>query len=233
MNPLTIGSVTLGEIPRVVAIVDEFLDSHHIAGLEKTGADLLEIRCDLLGSDIPSLCVFIDKIKKTTNFPCIGTVRETDENRAKRMDIFKAVIPFVDAIDIEIDSSIARQVIAHAAGKTVIVSEHDFEKTPDSAHLHGIAERAHGLGADIVKIAVMAHSRSDVVRLFTFASECAWPLVAIALGDFGMISRVLAPVFGSLFTYGYLRSAVAPGQLPVGKLVEELRMYYPGFGGKR
>jgi len=147
MNPLTIGSVTLGEIPRVVAIVDEFLDSHHIAGLEKTGADLLEIRCDLLGSDIPSLCVFIDKIKKTTNFPCIGTVRETDENRAKRMDIFKAVIPFVDAIDIEIDSSIARQVLRTRPGRPSSCPNTISKRRRTAAHLHGIAERAHGLGA--------------------------------------------------------------------------------------
>ena len=226
-NPLAIGSIALGEIPRVVAVIDEFLDMHRIAGLTKTGADILEIRFDLLGDDIPSLCVFVDKIKKTTNFPCIGTIRETDANRHKRMDMFKAVIPFVDAIDIEIDVSIARQVIAHAAGKTVIVSEHDFEKTPDIAHLHAIADRAHELGAHIVKIAAMAHSRQDVARLLAFASECAWPVVVIAMGDFGTISRVLAPVFGSLFTYGFLRSAVAPGQIPVGKLVEELRLYYP------
>jgi 3-dehydroquinate dehydratase I len=227
MNPLAIGPVTLGEIPRVVAVIDEFLDMHRIAALAKTGADILEIRFDLLGDDIPSLCVYVDKIKKTTSFPCIGTIRETDGNRHKRMDMFKAVIPFVDAIDIEIDTSIVRQVIAHAAGKTVIVSEHDYEKTPDIAHLQAIADRAHELGAHIVKIAAMANSRQDVARLLAFASECAWPVVAIAMGDFGTISRVFAPVFGSLFTYGFLRSAVAPGQLPVGKLVEELRLYYP------
>ncbi len=142
-NPLAIGSIALGEIPRVVAVIDEFLDMHRIAALAKTGADILEMRFDLLGDDIPSLCVYVDKIKKTTNFPCIGTIRETDGNRHKRMDMFKSVIPFVDAVDIEIDASIAQQVIAHAAGKTVIVSEHDFEKTPDIAHLHAIADRAH------------------------------------------------------------------------------------------
>jgi 3-dehydroquinate dehydratase I len=231
INPLTIGTVTLGEIPRVVAVIDEFLDMHRIAALAKAGADILEVRFDLLGDDIPLLCVFVDKIKKTTTFPCIGTIRETDGNRHKRMDMFKAVIPFVDAIDIEIDTSIVHQVIAHAAGKTVIVSEHDYEKTPDTAHLHAIAERAQDLGAHIVKIAAMANSRQDVARLLAFASECAWPVVAIAMGDFGTISRVFAPVFGSLFTYGFLRSAVAPGQLPVGKLVEELRLYYPAVKG--
>lgn len=233
MEKLSIGSLALGDIPRVVAIVDQFLDGHHMSALAKTGADMLELRFDLLGVDIPSLCVYVDKIKKATNMPCIGTIRETDENRHCRMEIFKAVIPFVDAVDIEIDASIARQVISHATGKTIIVSEHDFEKTPDNVHLHGISSKAHELGAHIVKIATMAHNRHDVARLFSFASECKWPLVAIAMGDFGKISRVMAPVFGSLFTYGFLHSSVAPGQLSVAKLVEELTLYFPGYGDKR
>jgi|WetSurMetagenome_2_1015567.scaffolds.fasta_scaffold00264_19 3-dehydroquinate dehydratase I len=229
MEQLKIGSVILGSVPRVVAIVDEFLDSHRIAALAKTGADILEIRFDLLGDDIPSLCVFVDKIKKTTGYSCIGTIRETEGNRHKRMDMFKAIIPFVDAVDIEIDASIARQVTAHAAGKTVIVSDHDFEKTPDAAHLHGIVGRALDLGAHIVKIAATAHSRHDVARLLSFAETCAAPVVIIAMGEVGVVSRVAAPVFGSLFTYGYLRSAVAPGQLRIDKLVEEMRMLYPSM----
>jgi 3-dehydroquinate dehydratase I len=230
MKPLTIGPVTLGEIPRVVAIIDEFMDMHRIAELKKSGVDILEIRFDLINADIPSLCVYVDKIKKTTGFPCIGTIRETEENRETRMDMFKAVIPFVDAVDVEIDASINRQVIAHAAGKTVIVSEHDFEKTPDNAHLEGIVDKAYALGADIVKIAAMAHSRYDVARLLSFASACDKPLVVIAMGAWGSVSRVLAPVFGSLFTYGFLNKSVAPGQLSIGKLVEELRRYYPALG---
>ncbi len=233
MSNLSIGPVSLGKIPRVVAIIDEFLDNHRVAELPKTGADILEMRFDLLGADIPAMCVYVDKIKKATNMPCIGTIRETPENGHRRMDMFKAVIPFVDAIDIEIDASIARQVIAHASAKTVIVSEHDFEKTPDTAHLHGLADGAHDLGAHIVKIATTAHNRHDVSRLFAFASECKWPVVAIAMGEYGAISRVLAPVFGSLFTYGFLRSAVAPGQLPVSKLVEEMKLYYPGYADEK
>jgi 3-dehydroquinate dehydratase-1 len=232
MKPPAIGSVTLGEIPRVVAIIDEFLDMHRIGELKKSGVDILEIRVDKLGTDIPSLCVFIDKIKKTAGFPCIGTVRETAENRDKRDDIFTAIMPFIDAVDIEGDTSINRQVIAHAAGKTIIVSEHDFEKTPDIVHLEDIAAKAESLGADIVKIAAMAKNRHDVARLMAFTAAGNGNLVTIAMGEYGTIARVLAPVFGSLFTYGYVTKSVAPGQLPVGKLIEELRLFYPAYKAK-
>jgi 3-dehydroquinate dehydratase-1 len=194
--------------------------------------DILEIRLDLLGNDIPALCLFVDKIKKFTGFPCIATARQTEGNKDSRLDIFKAVIPFVDAVDIEIDASIARQVIAHAQKKTIIVSEHDFEKTPDLSHLESIAEKAELLGADIIKIAAMAEHPTDVVRLMEFTSACRKNLVTIAMGEYGNITRVLAPMFGSLFTYGFVKKAVAPGQLSVHKLVEELRLYYPSFDAK-
>lgn len=229
---VSIGSVQLGEIPRVVAIIDEFLEIHQIRELAKIGVDMLEIRMDLIGGDIPSLCVFVDKIKKFTGFPCIGTLRETPENKENRIDVFKAVMPFVDAVDVEIDASITRQVITHAQGKTVIVSEHDFEKTPDISHLESIATKADLLGADIVKIATLARHRHDVVRLMEFTAASNKNLVTIAMGELGNISRVLAPVFGSLFTYGFVKNSVAPGQLEVGKLVEELRLFYPAFDMK-
>jgi 3-dehydroquinate dehydratase-1 len=228
-QPVSIGSVQLGETPRVVAIIDEFLDMHHIKELAKIGVDILEIRIDLLGSDIPSLCLFADKIKKFTGIPCIATIRQTEENREKRLDIFKAVMPFVDAVDIEIDASIARQVIAHAQTKTIIVSEHDFEKTPDISHLESIAKKADSLGAHIIKIATMATHRNDVARLMEFTAASSKNLVTIAMGELGNISRVLAPVFGSLFTYGFVKNSVAPGQFGVHKLIEELRLYYPAF----
>jgi len=141
-------------------------------------------------------------------------------------------MPFVDAVDIEIDASINREIIAMARGKTIIVSEHDFEKMPDLSHLEKIASKANSLGATIIKIAAMAHNRQDVVRLMEFTAAKRNNLVTIAMGNYGAISRVLAPVFGSLFTYGFVKKSVAPGQLSLHKLVEELRLYYPGFNSK-
>lgn len=228
-EPVSIGPVQLGDVPRVVAVIDTFVDLARIKALKRIGVDILEIRADLIAGDIPSLCVFIDKIKKMTGFSCIATVRETPENREKRLDIFKAIMPFADAVDIEIDASINRQVISHALGKTVIVSEHDFEKTPDTAHLESIVRKAHDLGGHIIKISAMAKSLHDVARLMLFTSACNKNLVTMSMGEFGTISRVLAPVFGSLFTYGYVTKQVAPGQLPVERLIEELRLYFPAL----
>jgi 3-dehydroquinate dehydratase-1 len=42
------------------------------------------------------------------------------------------------------------------------------------------------------------------------------------MGDMGMHARLVAPVYGSLFTYGYVRKPVAPGQMRVDKIIEGL-----------
>jgi 3-dehydroquinate dehydratase I len=232
MKKTRIGQVSLGAIPRVVAVIDEYVPLSRIRGLRKMGVDILEIRADLIGGGVPQMCAYVDRIKKTVGLPCIATVRQTPENRDRRLDVFRALMPFADAVDIEIDASINRQVIAHALGKTVIVSEHDFKKTPDVEHLRAMVDKAETLGADIVKIATMAKNQHDVARLMTFASACTGNIVAFAMGEYGTISRVLAPVFGSLFTYGYVTRRMAPGQLSVETLIRELRLYFPSLDKK-
>jgi 3-dehydroquinate dehydratase-1 len=110
-----------------------------------------------------------------------------------------------------------------AKGNTVIVSEHDFEKTPDIATLRSMAGRAVEQGADIVKIVTMARNADDAWRLVTFAATYEAPVVAFAMGEMGTFSRVRACEFGSLFTYGYISKAVAPGQLPAEELVKKIK----------
>ena len=40
----------------------------------------------------------------------------------------------------------------------------------------------------------------------------------IAMGDLGRHSRVIAPIYGSVMTYGYMDAPTAPGQLRVDEL---------------
>ena len=221
-----IGQCTLGSTPRIAAIVDEFIQVEKLLPL-KSRVDLLEMRIDCYQQPIDRVVAYLDEVRTKTAFPMIGTVRENDYTKADRPTIFKAIMPFVDGIDIELGTPINDEVIAHAAGKTVIVSEHDFEATPNEAGLGSMVERALKQGAHIVKIATMANSRDDVVRLLQFIHSRQEPMVAIAMGTLGALSRVIAPLFGSLYTYGYLTKPVAPGQLSVAELVEETRKYFP------
>jgi 3-dehydroquinate dehydratase I len=232
MPKCSIGSCELGSVPRTVAIIDRHLETGDISRLQEIGTDILEIRVDSFTQDIQSTCAFIAEIKKACSLPLIGTIRENTGNSDKRLEFFKSIIPLVDTIDIELDNPITTEVIKMAAGRTIIVSEHDFQGTPDNDALHGIVDKALTLGALIVKIAVLAKNQGDVVRLMQFVHDCKANIVAFSMGEFGTISRVLSMLFGSLFSYGFVTHANAPGQLHISKLIEEVRLYYPAFDKK-
>lgn len=232
MPKCSIGSCELGSVPRTVAIIDRTLWIEDIVKLQEIGTDILEIRVDTFTQDIKAICSFINEIKKACSLPLIGTIRENTGNLEKRLDFFKSIIPLVDAVDIELDSPINSEVIAMAKGRTIIISEHDFQGTPDDGKLNAIVEKAVSRGCHIVKIAVMAHNQDDVVRLLQFIHCCKANIVAFSMGEYGAVSRVLSMLFGSLFTYGYVTHANAPGQLSINKLIEELRLYYPACNEK-
>ncbi len=224
-----LGNCTLGEIPRVVLIVDHMIDPERLACFAGEGADILEIRADLFDGSFEEVCSYVETVKEAVGIPLLGTLRETEANKKDRLSLFRRLIPHVDAVDIEIDTPIRDDVIALCEGKTVIVSEHNYRETPDDAALGAIVDEAVLAGAQIVKLAVTARSRADVVRLLQFTAKRKEPLVTLSMGDVGMLSRVAAPLFGSLFTYTFVGEAVAPGQLPFGELVAEMRRYYPSL----
>ncbi|MBN1756944.1 MAG: type I 3-dehydroquinate dehydratase [Chitinispirillaceae bacterium] len=223
---LSLGTCTLGDQPRIVAVVDAVIPAEQLK-LLASRADLLEMRIDCWKCSIETAVGYLREIRSSLSMPMIGTIRENDFTRSFRIEFFKACIPYVDGIDIELGTAISDTVTAIAQGKTVIVSEHDFSATPTIGGLSSMVERARGQGADIVKIATMANSREDVVRLLEFTRACKVPVVAFAMGPIGKVSRVIAPLFGTLFTYGYITKPVAPGQLSVEELADEIGRYFP------
>ncbi len=104
-----------------------------------------------------------------------------------------------------------------------IVSYHDFEKTPPKKEMLDILARCHEKG-DVAKIAVMPGSLREVLVLYEVMLKSKRLVCAIAMGDLGKHSRIMAPVYGSLLTYGYVRKPVAPGQMRVDEILEGLRI---------
>ncbi len=227
--PLSIGSLQFDGTPRVAVVLDRLRDADTLKKLATRGADLLEIRVDLFDHPFERVREHIGEIRRSTPLPLIGTIRENQRTSSRRRELFASLIPVVDAVDVEVDAPFCAEVAAEAArlGKCVIVSEHNFQQTPPSDVLDRIIERANGSGANIVKVATMAHCREDVARILELPRRGNDNLVVIAMGAMGTVSRVVAPLFGSLFTYAPLDDAVAPGQLPLDTLVKHLRLYYP------
>lgn len=100
-------------------------------------------------------------------------------------------------------------------GATVILSWHDFAGTPD---LDGILERMQPFAPDLIKLVPTSNSLSDSLALLRFLerrSDAVPSTIAIAMGEAGVISRVLGTRAGSAFTFApaTLAEATAPGQL--------------------
>ena len=108
--------------------------------------------------------------------------------------------------------------LAHDNNVKVIISNHDFEKTPDEDIIVERLERMIKLGADLPKIAVMPKSELDVLTLLK--ATCIvkedykeQPIITMSMGSLGMISRLSGKVFGSALTFGCVRNVSAPGQI--------------------
>lgn len=81
----------------------------------------------------------------------------------------------------------------------VILSYHDFLETPEN--LDNILEQLRKKPAFFYKIALMAKNSLDAMRLLCWAKEIAENIIAISMGSFGQISRILGPIIQSPIVY--------------------------------
>ena len=230
-----IGNVALNRVPRIAIAISDKEDNRSIKSSE---VDIVEVRLDQFES-LDSRHIKNSIIaRKELGIPLILTIRSKAEGGARhitdrsKLKIFEDTISLVDAVDIELRSSIVSKVIALAKKnkKVAIVSWHDFKSTPDNRTLVGILRKAKKLGADIVKIAAKANKAEDIVKLLEFTrANKDKNIITISLGSIGAISRLFFPMVGSLITYSYISQPSGSGQLPLEILREQLRLYYPQY----
>lgn len=112
--------------------------------------------------------------------------------------------------------------IAHGSGKKIIGSFHEFSCTPGRDSLLQKFLEAQSYGLDVAKVAVMPQDMEDVLTLLGAALEAkkrlSIPLIAIALGHYGAITRMIGGVFGSSVSFAVGHTASAPGQVPIDDL---------------
>jgi 3-dehydroquinate dehydratase/shikimate dehydrogenase len=96
----------------------------------------------------------------------------------------------------------------------VMLSVHDFERTPDLPRT--VNPPAHG-GVDAVKIAAEARSIRDSVRLLRLAHNSK-NSVAVPMGEAGLPARILALREGSALAYAPVAGATAPGQISLDEM---------------
>jgi 3-dehydroquinate dehydratase/shikimate dehydrogenase len=96
----------------------------------------------------------------------------------------------------------------------VLLSVHDFERTPDLPRSMNPPARG---GVDAVKIAAEARSIHDSVRLLRLARNSR-SFVAVPMGEAGLPARILALREGSALAYAPVAAATAPGQVSLDEM---------------
>ncbi len=109
----------------------------------------------------------------------------------------------------------------------IVASTHDFTGTPSPQVIADQLEAMAATGADVCKLAVMPHSALDVAALLTATATRATvskvPLITMAMGPLGIVSRLAGQVFGSCATFATLGDAgSAPGQVPLDEVLRAL-----------
>jgi len=180
-------------------------------------SDLIELRLDCL-DEIPRR---IDPLTR----PVILTLRPSEQGghrdltREERERFWSTVAPHGENIWWDIEADLVYDLAPDWS--RIIVSHHDFSGVPSD--LEQIYERLAHTRAAVIKIAVQANDIVDCIPIFQLLDRARSEerqMIAIAMGNAGIATRVLGPSRGSFLTYAPLddNSATAPGQVNARKL---------------
>lgn len=193
---------------------------------KERGADLVELRLDYIGElDDAKIGDLVDGV----DIPKIVTIRPEKDggfwrgDEKDRINMLQTCLSFgAQYVDIEESTDIGwRYEISKACkdnGAQMIVSHHDFDKTPSKQEMIDICKNEFAAGARIAKIATTPKSIGDVCGVLSvielFKAE-GKPIIAVAMGKLGMMTRIAGPQIGAYLTYAALEKGKesAEGQI--------------------
>ncbi len=221
------------------------------------GADLVEFRVDRVfhGSGDAEGAALVAKLAHESPLPCIVTCRPTSEGGEydgeddERISLYERLGTDTARhppryIDVEYStytrSANLRQKVNLAVGHAgqlrelatgLILSTHDFDGRPSNL-FSLLGKMREESTARVLKLAWRARSLRDNLEVFDILRERDRPTIALAMGEFGLMSRVLAPKYGGFLTFASLRdtTVTAPGQPTVRELLDLYRFRSIGAG---
>lgn len=102
-----------------------------------------------------------------------------------------------------------------------ILSHHDYESTPED--LESLLNNMKKRSSDLYKIACQGNSTNDALRMMQLVKESS-NLLGISMGEDGIITRILSPIFGNPWTFAFpsKEQQSAPGQM----MMQEMESIY-------
>jgi len=239
MKPLKIKDKLLGDgVPKIIfslmdGKIDDALKTIELA--KKSHVDCIEYRGDwaLDIMDLEKMKANARRVRAAfPDHPLLFTFRSIAEggHRDVEVDYYVklnkelAKTGCFDMVDVESwigDEKVKHTIdFVHKYSVKVINSYHNFKKTPSQKWMVSLMRHMQDLGADIPKVAVMAKTAKDALALLGATEEMTrkyskGPILTMAMGKPGVISRVSGEFFGSCLTFCALKAASAPGQVSV------------------
>ena len=184
--------------------------------------ELFEVRIDLVGDGW-------EEIARELKKPWIACNRLREEGGSwqgtearRKEELLKAIGLGAAIVDLELTTANLENMISLVKKSAkCLLSFHVMEKTPALDSLKEMVKRQLAGGADICKVVTTAQKFEDnltVLRLITEFPETK--MVAFAMGETGLPSRILSPLVGGEFTYAAISTGAesAPGQITVAQL---------------
>ncbi|MGV4198861.1 type I 3-dehydroquinate dehydratase [Citrobacter murliniae] len=239
MKTVTVRNLVIGEgAPKIIVSLmgkDISTVKSEALAYREADFDILEWRVDHF-ADVSSIDAVLEAARAIrdvmTDKPLLFTFRSAKEGGEQALSVEeylalnRAAVDsgLVDMIDLELftgDEQVKATVEhAHAKNVFVIMSNHDFHKTPAAEDIIQRLRKMQELDADIPKIALMPQSKTDVLTLLSATLEMQEryadrPVITMSMAKTGVISRLAGEVFGSAATFGAVKKASAPGQISV------------------
>ncbi|MGB7924515.1 MAG: shikimate dehydrogenase [Pyrinomonadaceae bacterium] len=212
----------------VPVCVQRARELEHAVERAAAAGNMIEIRLDcLVGAELDEALRHLPSLTSAHSCPFIITLRPVEQGGHREMNTLNRLSFWLDHLgdddnfgaafaDIELELALLFTDGARLDWSRVICSRHDFARSvpPD---LDGIYERMAATPARVLKIAVLASEITDclpIFRLLDRARHEGRELIALAMGEAGIMTRILGPSRGAFLTYGSLdaATATAPGQ---------------------
>ena len=187
------------------------------------GADYVEIRFDFLNlSDMNEALSIANQVNRKAVYTLRspeqgGQFKGSTSERIAYLEKLSSSMPML--LDVELDTIKSNDNLAHYLDEqnaSLLISWHDFEKTPSNAQLTRTLYEMRKYSQN-VKIVTTAQKTEDSLSLLElYENSLGLNLIAFAMGEAGVISRLLCVIIGSApFTYASLEKAISPGQLTI------------------
>lgn len=194
-------------------------------------ADLIEVWVDQFQQEIEPI-----QLKNISKKPLLlvnkpkneqGNAPTSQQKRVQQLINFISIKPKYIDISVNTANKLLSLLKSSCPKSTqLILSYHNFQKTPSLKILKKIVQKAMKSGADMAKIAVYANKSEDnliIFELLGWAKKKKYPMIGHCMGKKGKISRIVAPALGSriIFVSADEKTSSAPGQITL----EQYRNY--------